>query len=87
MRSLDAAIDVAAEYAAHLHYQDGVPADKAIAAGVAAVVRAARAHPGRIPPRKPQESTGVGMWSGPAIAAVGSSISAFGWLKTLFGGG
>jgi hypothetical protein len=82
---LDTAIDVAAEYAAHLHFQDGVPREQAIAAGVAAVVRAARAHPGRIPARRPKDA-GIG-WSGPALAAVGSSLSTIGWLKTLFGGG
>jgi hypothetical protein len=84
MSRIDAAIDVAAEYAAHLHFQDGVPREQAIAAGVAAVVRAVRAHPGRIPPRRQKESN-LG-WSGTALAAIGSSLSAIGWIKTLLGG-
>jgi hypothetical protein len=82
---LAAAIDVATEYAVHLNKVDGVPAARAISIGAAAVVRAARANPGKyLTPRRAQPETGVG-WSGPAVAAIGSTISAIGWLKTLFG--
>lgn len=82
---LDTAIDVAAEYAAHLHFQDGVPRQQAIAAGVAAVVRAARAHPGRIPARRARDA-GVGFDSS-TVMGVGSVLSAVGWIRKLVTGG
>jgi hypothetical protein len=86
MSRLSAAIDVATEYAWHLHTTDGVPAPQAIQIGVAAVVRAARSNPARfVTPRQPVES-GVG-WSGQALSLVGSSLSVIGLLKTIFGGG
>ena len=86
MSHLRAAIDVAAEYAYHLNHDDGMPKPQAIRIGAAAVVRAARANPSRfVTHRKPKE-TGVG-WSGTALAALGSSLSAIGWIKTLVTGG
>lgn len=86
MSRLAAAIDVAAEYAWHLHTVDGIPAPQAIKIGVAAVVRAVRVNPSRfVTARAPaQPQSGVG-WSGAVLAAIGSSLSAIGWLKTLFG--
>jgi hypothetical protein len=84
MARLDTAIDVATEYAYHLYSVDGVPQDKAIAIGVSAVVRAARANPSRFVTPRAQPESALG-WSGAALAAVGSTLSAIGWLKTLFG--
>lgn len=89
MSRLSAAIDVAAEYAVHLHDRDGLSKEQAIAVGVSAVVRAARANPQKFmtPRRSRHEQTtesGVG-WNGAALAAVGSTLSAIGWIKTLFG--
>jgi hypothetical protein len=86
MSRLSAAIDVAAEYAYHLHHDDGVPKQKAISVGVAAVVRAARANPSRfVPHRKPQES-GLG-FSSSTLMGVGSVLSAVGWIRNLVTGG
>lgn len=90
MRNLGTAIEVAAEYALHLHKEDGVPKAKAIAAGTAAVVRAVRATRvndanGFIPQRKVRDA-GVG-FSGEAIMGAGSLLSAFGWIKNLVTGG
>lgn len=87
MSRLAAAIDVAAEYAVHLHTKDGVPKDRAIAVGVSAVVRAARANPQKfLTTRRSSlpKDAGVG-WSGQTIAGIGSTLSAIGWLKTFFG--
>jgi hypothetical protein len=90
MKKLSAAIDVAAEYAYHLYRDDGVPKEKAIAAGVAAVVRAAKVNKGsgsgklHVPHRKAKES-GVG-FSGQTLMGAGSLLSAAGWLRTLVGG-
>jgi hypothetical protein len=88
MARLDAAIDVATEYAYHLYKVDGVPQAQAITIGAAAVVRAARANPSKFVTARaqPQPESALG-WSGAALAAVGSTLSAIGWLKTLFGGG
>lgn len=86
MSRLAAAIDVAAEYAWHLHTKDGIPAPDAIKIGVAAVIRAAQSNPARfVTSRIPKES-GVG-WSGQVLSLVGSSLSVLGLLKTIFGGG
>jgi hypothetical protein len=87
MSRLSAAIDVATEYAVHLHEKDGLPREQAIVVAVSAVVRAARANPQKfLTPRKqrPVQTAGVG-WSGTALAAIGSTLSAIGWIKTLFG--
>ena len=86
MSNLGAAIDVAAEYAYHLCYDDKVPKAQAIQVGAAAVVRAARANPGKFVANQESGGTGIG-WSGPALAAVGSSLSMIGWIKTLMTGG
>jgi hypothetical protein len=89
MSKLDAAIDVAAEYAYHLYKDDGVPQDKAIAAGVSAVVRAARAHPGTDKQRlrnRTVRPSGVG-FSGQEIMGAGSLLSAVGWIRNLVTGG
>lgn len=86
MKKLAAAIDVAAEYAYHLHKDDGVPKRKAIAIGAAAVVRAARSNPsGFVSHRKPRDA-GVG-FSGSAIMGAGSLLSTLGWIKNLVTGG
>lgn len=92
MGNLKAAISVAAEYSYHLHRDDGVPKDRAIAAGVSAVVRAARAnreYDGRnarylVPPRKPREA-GVG-FDASSLMGVGSLLSAVGWIRNLVTG-
>ena len=86
MSRLAAAIDVAAEYAWHLHTTDGIPASQAIQIGVAAVVRAARSNPARFVTARATNDSGVG-WSGQAVSLIGSSLSVIGLLKTLFGGG
>jgi hypothetical protein len=86
MSHLKAAIDVAAEYAYHLHHDDGMPKPRAVSIGVAAVVRAARTNPSKFVTHRKQKETGVG-WSGPALAAIGSSLSAIGWIKTFVTGG
>jgi len=91
MKNLSTAIEVAADYALHLHKQDGVPKQKAIAAGAASVVRAVRATRVNdangfiVPPRKYVKDAGVG-FSGDAIMGAGSLLSAFGWIKNLVGG-
>ena len=89
MAKLDAAIDVAAEYAYHLYRDDGVPRDKAVAAGVAAVVRAARTHQtvksSGVTPRR-QKDAGVGFDSS-TLMGVGSVLSAFGWVRKIVTGG
>jgi hypothetical protein len=88
MARLDAAIDVATEYAYHLYKVDGVPQAQAITIGAAAVVRAARANPLKFvtPRAQPQPESALG-WSGQALSLVGSSLSVIGLIKTLFGGG
>ncbi len=95
MRKLDVAISVAADYAYHLYKEDGVPKDKAIAAGVSAVVRAARQNgtTSMIPSRRkhhaaaqPAASSGMGL-SAETMLGVGSLISAAGWIKRLVVGG
>ena len=92
MKNLSTAIEVAADYALHLHKQDGVPKQKAIAAGAASVVRAVRATRVNdakgfiVPPRRgPAKDAGVG-FSGDVIMGAGSLLSAFGWIKNLVGG-
>lgn len=86
MSRLGAAIDVAAEYAYHLHHDDGVPKPQAIKIGVAAVVRAARSNPSKfVTHRKPQES-GLGFDSS-TIMGIGSVLSAVGWIRKLVTGG
>ena len=86
MSKLSAAIDVATEYAVHLHKQDGVPKKQAIAIGVAAVVRAARANPSRFVTHRKPKDTGMG-WSGSTIMGLGSVLSAVGFVKNLVTGG
>lgn len=86
MARLDAAIDVATEYAYHLYKVDGVPQAQAITIGAAAVVRAARANPSKFVTQRVQPESALG-WSGQALSLVGSSLSVIGLIKTLFGGG
>ena len=87
MSRISTAVDVATDYAYHLHSVDGVPKPQAIAIGVASVVRAVRANPARfVTQRQPPAESGVG-WSGQVLSLVGSSLSVVGLLKTIFGGG
>ena len=87
MSRLAAAIDVAAEYAFHLHKEDGVPKDRAIAIGASAVVRAAKANPhGFLTPRRSRrEPEAAPAKGGGALEVVGSTLSAISWFKMLFG--
>lgn len=86
MSKLSAAIDVAAEYAYHLHHDDGVPKPQAIRVGVAAVVRAARAHPSKFVTQRTPKDAGVGFDSSTLMGA-GSLLSAVGWIRKLVTGG
>lgn len=88
MSRLAVALDVATDYAYHLHSVDGVPQAQAVLVGAASVVRAIRANPSKfVTPRQPATpDNGLG-WSGQALSLVGSSLSVIGLLKTLFGGG
>lgn len=89
MSRLSVALDVATDYAYHLHTVDGLPQTQAVSIGAASVVRAVRANPSRfVTPRLPSQpvDSGVG-WSGQVLSLVGSSLSVVGLLKTLFGGG
>jgi len=87
MSRISAAVDVATDYAFHLYSVDGVPKTKAIAIGVASVVRAVRANPAQfVTQRQPPAESGVG-WSGQVLSLVGSSLSVVGLMKTIFGGG
>lgn len=86
MSHLRAAIDVAAEYAAHLHRADGVPKRKAILVGAAAVIRVARTNPSRFVPHRKSQESGLGFDSS-TIMGVGSVLSAVGWIRKLVTGG
>lgn len=86
MSKLSAAIDVAAEYARHLHQEDGVPKAKAVQIGVAAVIRAARSNPSKFVTHRKPKDAGVG-FSGSALMGAGSLLSAVGWLRNLVTGG
>lgn len=85
MSRLAAAIDVATEYAVHLNQTDGVPADRAISLGAAAVVRAVRANPSKYAGhRTPKQDAGLSSVV-PVLSTVGSTLSALGLIKTIFG--
>jgi len=86
MNRLSAAIDVAAEYAYHLHHDDGLTKPQAIRIGVAAVVRAARSNPTRFVTARRPKDAGVG-WSGASLMGAGSLLSAVGWIRNLVTGG
>lgn len=85
MSRLSAAIDVAAEYALHLHKQDGVPKVKAIQVGVAAVLRATRSNPSKFVTQRKSMNAGVGFDSS-TIMGVGSVLSAVGFVRKLVTG-
>jgi len=86
MSRLAAAIDVATEYAVHLHEKDGVPKDQAIAIGAAAVVRAARGNPSKFVTQRKVKDAGVG-FDASTVMGVGSVISAVGFISKLDTGG
>ncbi len=86
MSRLSAAIDVATEYAVHLHRQDGVPKEKAIQVAVDSVVRAVRSKPSKFVTSRSPKDAGVG-FSGSAMMGAGSVLSALGWLRNIVMGG